>query len=168
MSGVSSTKLVKTGGTMVAKPVNVRSSIGVWKPVQNVTGMFYLTPDTDSYANGATVTLVLCVNSLTTPVNSLQANLTYDGAKLQFVSSDVSASPFESSVQNTGGSGSVQIGLVSLDGTVVGDQVISTLKFTAIGTGATAITYASGCGLARASDSTNVLNQTLGATLTIS
>lgn len=151
---------------MVAKPVNVRTG-GGWQPVQNVTGMFYLTPDNGSYANGATITLSLRENSLATAVNSLQANLTYDATRLQFVSSDVSASPFSSSIQNTGGSGSIQIALTSLGSTVTGDQLVSTLTFTAIGTGTAAITFAAGSGIARASDSTNVCNQTLGGTYTI-
>ena len=151
---------------MVAKPINVRVG-GVWEPVQNVTAMFYLTPDSGSYANGATITLSLRENSLSTAVNSLQANLTYDPAQLQFVSSDVSASPFTSSVQNTGGSGSVQIGLALLGSSVTGDQLVSTLTFTAIGTGSTAITFAAGSGIAEASDSANVCNQLLSGTYTL-
>jgi len=166
MSGTSSPRYVNVGGSMVAKPINVRSSGGLWKPVQNVIAMFYLTPASGSYTNGSTLTLTLRENSLNTPVNSLQANLTYDG-KLQFISSDTTGNPFGTVVQNTGGGGTVQIGMVSLSGSVTGDQLLSTLTFTVIGTGVTTIAFATGSGIARASDSANVCSQSLGGTYTL-
>ena len=167
MSSTSSPRYVNVGGSMVAKPINVRSSGGLWKPVQNVTAMFYLTPASGTYTNGSSLTVMLRENSLTTPVNSLQANLIYDAAKLQFVSSDATASPFTTSLQNSGGSGTVQIGLVNLSGSSTGDQLVSTLTFTVIGTGVTIIAFAAGSGIARASDSTNVCSQSLGGTYTL-
>lgn len=162
MSVLPSVKYVKVAGTMVAKPVNIRVA-GTWKAIQNVTGELYVTPGSGSYAIGSTITMVLRENSFSTAVNSFQANLTYPTDLLQFVSSDTTGTAFEIPLQNTGGSGTISISLASFDGSVTGDQLISTISFTVLAAGTANVAFAAGSGIARTSDSTDILNQTLGA-----
>lgn len=166
MSGVSSPKLARVGGSMVAKPVNVRSG-NAWKPIQNVRAYFYLTPTVGTYSNGSTVTVTVRENSYGIPINAIQADLTYDSAKLQFVSSVVSGSNLDNSIQNTGGSGTISIALAKMGSSVTGDQLVSVLTFTAIGTGRAAISFSAGTGIARTSDSGAVCDETLSAIFTI-
>ena len=166
MSVQPSIKNVKVGGSMVAKPVNVLSG-GIWKPVQNIVAELYLTPRTGSFTTiGGTVTVMLRENSLTNPVNSFQANISYSSSVLQFQSSDQTGSLFEVSLQNTGGSGTIQISAASFDGNVTGDQLLSTITFTVLTHGTATLAFTTGSGVARASDSTNICNQQLGATFT--
>lgn len=166
MSGVSSPKFVKVGGSMVAKPVNIRVA-NSWKPVQNVRAYFYVTPSVSNYANGATVTITLRLNSGANAINSMQANMSYDSSKLQYVSSNVSSSNLDTNLQNTGGSGALSIALAKLGGSVTGDQLVSTLTFTAIATGSSSLSFTSGTGIAQASDSTNICDEKLGGMYTI-
>lgn len=167
MSVQPSVKNVRVGGVMVAKPINVRVS-SAWKAFANTTGELYLSPTSGGYHIGDTVTMAVRENSFTTAVNSVQANLTYNASVLQFQSSDISASPFEISVQNTGGSGTIQIALGSFDGSVTGDQLVSTVTFTVLATGTAAVAFTTGSGIARTSDSSDICNQKLGASYTAS
>jgi hypothetical protein len=161
MSITPSVANVKVAGSMVAKPVNIRVG-ATWKAVKNVVAELYVTPGSGSYSIGNTVTVVLRENSFTTAVNSLQVNLTYPAGILQFVSSDVTGTPFDTpAFQNTNASGTVSITLLSLGGTITGDQLVSTLTFTVIAAGSATIAFAAGSGIARASDSTAILNQSL-------
>lgn len=128
----------------------------------------YITPASNSYSNGATVTITIRENSRSTQVNAVQANLTYPTARLQFQSINTSSSPFTTTLQSTGGSGNVQIGVGSLGSSVTGDAVVATVTFTAIATGSAQIQFAAGSGIAQTSDSTDICKKKTGSSYTIS
>ncbi len=118
-------------------------------------------PSTSNVSLGASFTVTIRENSNTTPVNAVEADLTYDQTKFQFVSIDTSGSAFNQGAVATGGGGNVQIARIitgsSGAATLTGDQLVATVTFTAIGTGATAINIGTGSAVVRASDNTNVL-----------
>jgi len=73
--------------------------------------------------------------------NAVQANLSYPTDKFQFVSTSL-GSAYEIAAENTGGGGSVRIGLGSVDN-VAGDQLVATVTFKALaGSGTGSITFA--------------------------
>lgn len=127
----------------------------------------YLAPATGSYASGATITMTIRMSSGSVGVNAVQANLTYPTAQLQFVSTSTAGSPFTTTIQNSGGSGSVQLGVGILAGSTSGDQLVGTVTFTALNAGSAAVSFAAGSGIAKASDSTDICQQKRGALYTI-
>lgn len=131
-------------------------------------GELYITPASGNYTSGATVTITIRENSGSIPVNSVQANLTYPQAQLQFQSINTSSSPFTTTLQSTGGSGSVQIGVGNLGGSVTGDAVVATVTFTVIGTGTAQIQFAAGSGIAQTSDSSDICKKKIGSSYTLS
>lgn len=135
-----------------------------------VIGELYITPPGGSYSNGATVTITIRENSYSTPVNAVQANLTYPAAQLQFqsISAGAGTSPFTTVLQSTGGSGSVQIGVGLLGNSVTGDAVVATVTFTVIGTGTAPIQFAAGSGIAKTSDSSDICKKKTGSSYTLS
>lgn len=128
----------------------------------------YITPATGSYTNGSTVTITIRENSGSTQVNAVQANLSYPTARLQFQSISTSSSAFTTTLQNTGGSGTVQIGVGILGSSVTGDAIVATVTFTAIGAGAAAVQFTAGSGIAATSDSSDICKKRTGANYTIS
>lgn len=133
------------------------------------TASLSVTPATGSYNKDATVAITLKENS-TDQVNAVQANLVYDQSKLQFVSIDISSSPFNFPYATTGGSGKVSIAsTVTAGGSVTGLQTVGTVTFKVlVGSGSTAITFAADSAIVRLSDGQNVWNGTAtGATYTL-
>lgn len=131
-------------------------------------GELYLTPASGSYSSGTTVTVTIKENSGSTPVNAVQANLTYPSSQLQFQSINTSTSPFTTTLQNSGGSGTVQIGVGALGSSVTGDAIIAIVTFTVIGTGTAAVQFAAGSGIAQTSDSTDICKKKTGSSYTLS
>ena len=127
----------------------------------------YLSPAGGTFKVGSTVTVVIRENSLTTAVNTVQANVSYPTATLQFSAVNNTGSPFTTTIQSTGGSGLVQLGVGILGGSTTGDQLVGTITFTALAAGPAALTFSSGSGIASASTSTDVCQQENGATYTI-
>ena len=68
-------------------------------------GVLSLSPASGNVSLGSTVTVTINENSSTTAVNAVEADLTYDQTKLQYVSASTSTSPFTLNAANTGGSG---------------------------------------------------------------
>ncbi len=128
----------------------------------------YLTPASGGYSNGATVSVTVKENSYSTQVNAVQANLTYPTGQLQFQSINTSSSAFTTTLQSTGGSGSVQIGVGSLGNSVTGDAIVAVVTFTVIGTGFAQIQFAAGSGIAQTSDSTDICKKQTGSSYTLS
>lgn len=127
----------------------------------------YLTPASGSFANGATVVVTIMENSYGDAVNAVQANLTYPTNRLTFQSISTSSSNFTTTIESTGGSGSVRVGVGLLGDTLTGVQEVARVTFTANGVGSAPVTFASGSGIARASDSTNICQKQTSATYTI-
>jgi len=130
------------------------------------SGTLSLTPATGNLSLGANVQVTIVENSGSIPANAVEADLTYDQTKLQFVSIDSSTGPFNLAASSVGGGGTVNIG-IGTSTPVTGQQTVAVVTFTAIGTGSTAINFAASSGLAQASDSTDILGTMTGATYTI-
>jgi hypothetical protein len=112
----------------------------------------YLTPATQTVGPSSTITVQVRENSGTTAVNAVQANFSYPASLLTFVSIDTTTSAFTTAAQATGGSGQVSIarGIV---GSVVGDQLVATVTFTANTTsGSASLAFTSGTALVSAQD----------------
>jgi len=130
------------------------------------TGTLTLSPATSSVSLGANLTVTIVENSGTTSVNSVEADLTYDQTKLQFVSIDTSTSPFNISALASGGSGTVSVASATAT-PVTGQQTVAVVTFKAIGLGSTPVAFASTSGIAESTNNTDFLGSTTGATYTI-
>lgn len=122
-----------------------------------------------SYEKNKTFSIVITENSYSEAVNVVEADFTYDQAKLQFVSADGSGSDFDFPIASSGGSGTIQIARgVSAGGTVTGVKKFATLNFTAIETGSAVVVFAGSSAVIRPSDGANIWNgSTVGGTYTI-
>ena len=127
----------------------------------------YLTPSQGTYNVGDTLVVTIREDSLTTPVNSVQADLTYPTAQLQYVSTSTTGSNFTTTVSNSGGGGTVQLSMGILASSLTGDQFMAQITFNVVGSGAAAVAFAAGDGIARASDATDVCQAKLGANYTV-
>lgn len=132
------------------------------------TTTIYLSPAKGSYASGNNFTVKIRENSGGSPVNTVQANLTYPQALLQFVSADTTGSPFTTTVQNTGGSGTVNLGVGLLAGSVTGDQLVGTITFKVLAAGSAAVSFTTGTGVASSISNTNILQVENGGSYTLS
>jgi len=103
------------------------------------TGKIYLSPASASVLKGANVKLALRINP-GTGVDGVEATVTYDQTKLQFVSVDSSGSAFPIQLGQSGGSGTVQVSRGVLGGTVNSDSLIASITFKSlIGSGSASV-----------------------------
>ena len=130
--------------------------------------VLYLTPASGTFSNGSTVVVTVMANSYTEAVNAVQANFSYPTNRLTFQSIDTSHSNFTTTIQSDGGSGSVQIGVGLLGSSLNGAQEVARVTFSASGTGSASLSFTSGSGIARASDSTDICKKQTGSSYTIS
>ncbi|MFI5240735.1 MAG: fibronectin type III domain-containing protein [Candidatus Saccharimonadia bacterium] len=135
-----------------------------------------LVPSSSTVSLGSNFTVAVHENSNTDAINAVESDLTYDKTKLNLVSIDTttntnfnspagacpSVSP--SPISNTG---TIQIACAKFTSTLTGDQVVANITFTAIGTGAAAVSFANTSSIIRASDTVNVLAGSTGGTYTI-
>lgn len=146
--------------------------LGTWLIVAYAAGTATLTlsPSSGSHDIGTNFTVTVYENS-TDQVNGVDAIMTYDQAKLQFVSIDTSTSGFDFAASATGGSGTVSISRASFAGAgfVTGSQVVGTVTFKAlVGSGTTSINFSPTSNIASKSDSTNIwTGGTTGGTYTL-
>lgn len=127
----------------------------------------YLSPATGSHATGGTFTVQIRENSGGSPVNSVQANLTYPQTLLQFVSTDLTGGAFPTSAENTGGSGSINLGVALLASSVTGDQLVGTITFKVLSAGTASVDFTTGSGVASYISNTNICQTETGATFTL-
>jgi hypothetical protein len=127
-----------------------------------------ITPSNGSGAHGNNISVSIYEDSGYTSVNAVQANLAYSTSFFQFVSATNAGSPFATSIQNTGGNGSVQIAVASLGTSSIGRQLVATVTFTLISAGTSSISFGPNSAVDRTSDSSNVLTSTVGTTFVIS
>lgn len=128
----------------------------------------YITPASGNLTNGNSLVITIRENSKSAAVNAVQANLTYPTNRMTFQSISTTNSAFTTTIQNQGGSGTVQIGVGLLGSSVSGDQEVARVTFTLSGAGSAAIAFAAGSGIAKASDSTDICDKRTGASYTIS
>lgn len=130
----------------------------------------YLVPASSSVIQGSNFSVQIWEDSSSEPVNGVQANLSYDPAKLDFVSIDNTGSAFGVEAENVGGGGSVLIarGVTGGDPPVTGGQLVATVTFTAKQSpGPTAVNFAAGSMVVSSTTNTDILTATTGGTYTI-
>ena len=121
-------------------------------------GNFYLSPASKSVSQGASFAVAIRVNS-SSPINAVQANLSYPADKLNFVSISSAGSAFALQVESSAGNGSVRIAR-GLIGTTSGDKLIATVTFRAkVNSGSAVVSFAGG---------TQAVNSSGGAVVTAS
>jgi hypothetical protein len=137
----------------------------------------YLTPASQSFGPSTTFTIQLRENSGATPVNAIQANLSYPASLVNFVSIDATASAFATQAQNSGGAGVVNIARGTCGGcaALTGDQLVATLTFqTKTTSGTAAVPFTAGTALINSNTNQDILGSlantqggsyTIGATL---
>jgi hypothetical protein len=122
-----------------------------------------LSPATGKLSKGKTIKVSIWEDSGTQSVNAVQANLTYDATKLQFVSIDSSGSAFSIEAQAKSSSGNVLIARGQLS-PIKGKQFVSAVTFKALGSSGKAnISFAPGSVLVRSTDNKNILTTSYGA-----
>lgn len=131
-------------------------------------GTLYITPPNGNFTTGDTIQFQVRVNSGETDINTVQANLSYPTNRLTFQSINRTDSPFMTAMEETGGGGSVKLGVGILAGVTSGDQLIATLSFTASGAGTASVAFDGDSGIARYPDAADILDTTTGASYIIS
>lgn len=143
------------------------TTIGASYVIQS-NGSLTMTPATGSYTSGATIPVVVTENSGTELVNAVQAAITYDASRLQFVSITEGATFTTVAATDTGTAGIVRLAR-GAPTAVSGSRAVATVNFRVIGAaGSTSLSYNSAQSfIARSSDNTNVLATAAGATYTV-
>lgn len=126
-------------------------------------GRMYIDPSAGQVAAGSTVQVTVREDSGTTPVNAVQADVTYSAATLDYLGADGTGSAFgiEAPSNNTSGLISVTRGTIT---PVTGDQPVVKLSFR-VKSGTSALAIKSTSVLASASTNTNILGNYGNATL---
>jgi hypothetical protein len=133
------------------------------------TASLYLSPAIGTYAPGQAVTVKVYVNTVTDPVNAVQADFSYPTAKFQFNSIDGTGSAFGLDALSTGGNGKISIARGTSGGTapVSGVQLVSTVHFTALAAGSASLAFLTTSHVVRSTDTADILATSTGATYTI-
>src|SRR3989344_1133457 len=167
--------IIPTLFILIAIPITVIAVISSREPRgRAVIGgpTLYLSPASLTVNQGTTFSVQVRENSVTEPVNAVQANLTYDSTKLNFVSLDDPpvGTLFKTVAEGSGGAGSIRIAR-SLEGGVpaaVGDQLVATVIFRArYSLGSTSVGFDAGSAIVRSTDNTNILVTTSGGSYTV-
>lgn len=134
------------------------------------TATLTMTPASGSYVVGSNISVAVQENSGTDPVNAVQASLSYDATKLQYVSvAEGSAFPTVAAT-STSTPGVVRLARGTLPGMeVTGTNTVATITFKVLGnSGTTNLSFDSAFSyIVRSTDNTNVLGTTSGATYTL-
>jgi hypothetical protein len=120
----------------------------------------YLTPASQTFGPSSSFSVQVRENSGTTPVNAIQANLSYNTSLLTLSSISLSGTAFGITAQNTGANGVINLGLGVSAGSpaVTGDQLVATLNFTTTTTGGTAsVPFTTGTALVSSTTNTNLI-----------
>jgi chitodextrinase len=123
-----------------------------------------LSPASGNVSLGSTVTVTVQENSGTVAANSVEADLTYDQTKLQYVTTVVDPA-FDIVGPHTGGAGAVSMGVAS-SVALTGQHAVAVVTFTAIGSGSTSLAFATSSGISD-TNQTPILGSSTGATYTI-
>lgn len=137
-------------------------------------GTMSLTPTSASVNLGATTTVTIMAESGSVPVNAVQADLTYDATKLDFVSVDTTGSAYGLAVQATGGNGKVSIvRAINVNSTtgnltpLTGNNKVASVTFKAKAAGASNVQVASTSLLLSHIDSDTLTLTRTGSTVTV-
>ena len=100
-------------------------------PPTEAASKLYLNPASQNLASGAQITVEIREDSGNTPVNAVQANLSYPADKLTYLSVDYTGSAFDVQAQEKTENGQIFIARGSYDGKT-GEQLIAKVNFQAI------------------------------------
>lgn len=125
-----------------------------------------LSPASGSVANGSTLTIDIHENSGSEPVNDVQADMTYDSAKFDFVAINNSAA-FAYAFQSTGGGGTINLNRGALPA-VTGDQVVASVVLRAkVASGSGAVNFSASSQVYSANNNNNIYSGGSGGTYTL-
>lgn len=130
------------------------------------TANMYLSPVTQTVNQNTNFSVEIREDSGVEPVNAVQADLTYDDARLEFVSVTSSAA-FDIDAETFGSGGVIRIarGTTTVK---TGDQLVATVTFNArSGAGATNVNFSASSAVVASSDNTDILISTTGGTYTV-
>jgi hypothetical protein len=135
------------------------------------SAQLYLSPASASVVKGHALSIDIHVNVTGGSSNAVQANVSYPTAKLS-CSSVTFGSVFNLRAQKTGFTCSDNNGELMIQGgtkgsSFAGDVVLATIQFNTVSTGTAAVTFASGCIVADAATTANILQSTTGGSYTI-
>lgn len=118
-------------------------------------------PSSGSVEIGKTITIGIDANSGSEAVNVVQADITYNASKFEFVSIGYEGTGFDFAVSGTGGGGTAQIVRgVSNGGSVTGTKRLASITFKALAnSGTSQLNFAVGSAVVRVSDSENIWNE---------
>ncbi len=127
-----------------------------------------LDPSSQRVSNGTVLTVAIWENSNNIGVNAVQADLKYSADKFDFVSIDSAGSAFEIEAQAKGGDGTITIGRGHV-GSLTGKQLVAKINLRAKSAdGKANISFTSRSKILKASDSSNILQQSKDASYRLS
>lgn len=158
-------------GIMVVGGVSTIGSLVQKDSRAAAVGTMYVTPASGTYSPGATISVAIREEGGTNAINSVQASLNYNASQLQFMSvSDSTAFPFVAAT-DTATPGVVRLarGVNFGAAGITGDQHVATVHFKVLAvTGTTSLSFNNAASLiVRASDQTNIMTGSSGATYTL-
>lgn len=129
---------------------------------------YSLSPSSGSHKKGTNFTVSITENS-SDQINGVDAKLSYDSSKLQFVSASTNGSPFDFCTDKSGGNGRVSIVCVRLGSSVSGSQPVGNVTFKVLGgSGSTSINFSSDSHIVAVAGSQDVWNgSTSGGTYSL-
>lgn len=133
-------------------------------------GSYSLTPSSGSKTLSTNFTVAITENSGAEAVNTVDVRLTYDAAKLNFVSVDNTGGVFDQCFEKSGSNGTVVLTCSKLGGSFTGAQKVGEVVFSPkVGSGSTTIAFANTSHLYKADGiPTDIWNQqTTVATYTL-
>lgn len=116
----------------------------------------YLSPLTQTYAVGATFTVEVKVDSGTTSVNAVQANLSYPTDKLEYVSVDNTGSAFSTVAETSGVNGRIAIARGTTT-PVSGTQLLVKITFRTKAAGTASVPFITGTQLVSSTTNQSIL-----------
>jgi hypothetical protein len=134
---------------------------------REATASIWLQPAAQTVANGSTVSAEVWIDTSETPVNAVEADLTYPTDMLQFVNIDASSSAFGVQAQADGANGKIVIARGTIS-PVKGRQLVAKVNFKSIAASGHAIVgISSNSSVLSSSDNANVLSKRTGADYTL-
>jgi chitodextrinase len=133
------------------------------------TASMSVLPATAAVNIGDNITLAIRENSSTDPVNAVQANVTFDTTRLQYVSTMSTGSPFSLEAETTPGVGTLRLVRTTAGGAspVSGDNLVANVTFKALVSGPATVALATGSLVLRSTDNVDILVARNNATLTL-
>jgi hypothetical protein len=107
--------------------------------VSGCAGSLAAVPSRSTVPADSTFTVALRIEAGGDDINGVEATVSYDQSRLQFVSISADGTAFPIQLLQSGGNGEVHVVRGILGGTVTGDVLIATVTFKAIGVGNTTL-----------------------------